>query len=72
MAKIYLTTAQAAAQLGVPEAAIRNWKTRKRIVPADVIRGSGRGGLVPLWDLEELRPLAVRYLAIVSTRRGKS
>jgi hypothetical protein len=64
-----LDTREAAAALGVPAAAIRDWKTRKRVIPAELLRGRGRGGRVPLWDLADLEPLAEAYKARVATRR---
>lgn len=55
------TTTDAAAVLGVPRAAIKDWKRRGKVRPVDAIAGRGRGGVVPLYDLEELRPLATAY-----------
>lgn len=55
------TTAEAAAELDVPEAWIRDQKTHGRVYPVDSMRGRGRTGQAPLWNLEDLRPLAVRY-----------
>lgn len=60
--KDLLTTDEAAAELGVPAAAIRDWKTRGRVLPAGAIRGRGRTGQTPLYRLEDLRPLAEKYL----------
>lgn len=56
-------TKQAAAELGIPALAIRTWKHRGKVIPGDFIRGSARGGLVPLYHLDDLRPLAEAYLA---------
>ena len=62
------TARQAAAELGVPEAAIRDWKHHGRVAPVGVLRGRGRGGLQPLYLLDELRPLADAYLERLATR----
>lgn len=64
-ARLY-TTVEAAELLGIPAAAIADMKHHGRVVPADVIRGRGRGGQVPLYDIEELRPLAQEYLERVA------
>lgn len=50
---------------------IWDWKARGKVTPAGLVRGRGRGGLVPLYHLEELRPLAVDYLQRAATRREK-
>ena len=55
------TTAQAAAALDVPEALIRKWQHRGRIAYADRLPAAAPGGSIPLYRLEELRPLAERY-----------
>lgn len=52
------TTEQAAAELGVPAGTISSWRARGRVNPVDWIPGRGRGGVVPLYDLEDLRRLA--------------
>lgn len=57
-----LDAQRAAAELGVPVTAIYDWKHRGRVYPAGYVRGVGRGGRVPVYRLEELRPLAERYL----------
>lgn len=59
----HVTTAQAAALLDVSPTLIAQWKSRGRVTPIDFIRGQGRGGQVPIYRLEELRPLAERYHA---------
>lgn len=69
MTERLLTTADAARELGVEERVIRVWKARGKVVPAGLVRGRGRGGLVPLYRLEELRPLAEEYLERAATRR---
>lgn len=65
-------TAEAAAELGVPAHAIAVWRNRKKIIEADSIPGPGRRGRVPLWDLEDLRPLAEAYHRRVATRRART
>lgn len=55
------TTAQAALELDVSEAWIRDQKTHGRAYPVDSMRGRGRTGQAPLWDLEDLRPLAEQH-----------
>lgn len=50
---------------------IWDWKARGKVTPAGLVRGRGRGGLVPLYRLEDLRPLAVEYLQRAATRRAK-
>lgn len=52
------TTKDAAAELGVPESAIWKWRHRGQVEPRDWIAGRGGHGTVPLYDLEDLRPLA--------------
>lgn len=61
-----VSTTEAAALLDVPADLIAKWKHRGRVVQRDSIPGPGRGGQVPLYRLDELRPLAERYHA---TRR---
>lgn len=60
-----VTTEQAAFLLVVPPGVIAKWKHRGRITPVGLLRGRGvRGGQgVPLYRLEELRPLAAAYHA---------
>lgn len=55
------TTEEAAAELQVPASAVRVWKARGRVYPVDSMRGRGRNAQAPLYDLEELRPLAQKY-----------
>lgn len=62
------TTAEAALKLGVPAQAIYEWKARGRAYPVDSMRGPGRNGQVPLWDLEDLRPLARKYRRTLARR----
>lgn len=57
------TTEQAAQVLDVPQGAIARWKHRELVQPRQFITGRGRGGLVPLYDVEDLRPLAGAYHA---------
>lgn len=56
-----VTALQASELLGVPAATIRKWKERGDVVQADSIPGRGRSGSTPLFRLEELRPLVLRY-----------
>lgn len=56
-----LDTEAAAEALGVPASAIHTWKHRHLVTPAGMVPGRGRGGLVPLWKLDDLRPLAEAY-----------
>jgi len=66
-----LDTQQAAEALGIPADIIYVWKTRGLVMPSDFIRGRGRGGWVPMYQLEDLRPLAEKYLARdTDTRSG--
>lgn len=65
------STQEAAEQLGVPAKAIADWKLRRRIMPADVVRGTSRSGIVPLYDLKDLRPHAEAYLKRKATRGTK-
>jgi hypothetical protein len=51
----------AAAALGVPVTAVYDWKHRGRAAPVGYLQGVGRGGKVPLYLLDELRPLAIEY-----------
>lgn len=57
----YVTTTEAAALLNVPADLIAKWKHRGKVAPVDALRGQGRGGLVPLYRLDELQPLADQY-----------
>lgn len=65
-----VTTEQAAELLDVPNSTIRKWKTRGKAVPIGLLRGRGRGGLVPTYRLSELRPLAEAYHRRAATRRA--
>lgn len=56
-----VTYGEASQELGVPEQVLRSWKLRKRVTPVELLRGPGRAGLVPVFDLEDLRPLATAY-----------
>lgn len=56
-------TQHAAQELGIPPGLIHKWKHKKLITEADSIPGTSRSGLVPLYDLEDLRPLADAYKA---------
>lgn len=56
-----MTADEAAELLGVPVSVIWSWRTRQRVTPIELIRGKGRAGLVPVYDLEDLRPLAEAY-----------
>lgn len=58
-----VTTEQAAAILDVPADRIARWKYDGKVVPVGMLRGRGRGGQVPLYRLDELRPLADAYHA---------
>lgn len=58
-----VTTGEAARELGVPADLISQWRHRRRVVPAGLLRGRGRGGEQPMYWLEELRPLAEAYHA---------
>jgi phage terminase Nu1 subunit (DNA packaging protein) len=62
-----VTTDQAAELLDVPADLISKWKHRGKVTPVGMLQGRGRGGRVPVYRLDELRPLADRYHA---TRRG--
>lgn len=59
----HVTTDQAAALLEVPASVISKWRHRGKIVPVGMLAGRGRGGQVPLYRLDELRPLAEAYRA---------
>lgn len=69
MTRIGLTAGEAGAQLGVPAGTINLWKHRKRIAPIGSIRGRGRP--VPLYDVEDLRPLAEAYLRRLERTRTR-
>lgn len=55
------TTEEAAAILGVPADLISKWRHRRRVTPAGLVPGRGRGGMVPTYRLEDLRPRADAY-----------
>lgn len=54
-------TEEAARLLGVDSSLIRKWKHRGQVTPRNSIAGRGRGGVVPLYALEDLRPLVTSY-----------
>lgn len=54
---------QAAVVLDVPAARIRAWAREGKIYPRDSLAGPGRRGLVLLYALDEIRPLAEAYKA---------
>lgn len=58
-----VTTEQAAQLLNVDAAAIRMWRSRGKVMPAQVVDGRGRKRLSPLYRLDDLRPLAEAYHA---------
>lgn len=60
-ARRLVETQLAAKLLGIDEDLIAKWKHRRKVTPARILRGRGRGGQVPLYDLEDLRPLAEAY-----------
>lgn len=62
------TTEEAAKALGVPASAIWDWKHRRRVVPAGLVPGRGRGGLVPTYRLADLEPHAEAYRERVARR----
>lgn len=62
------TTQQAAEALGVPASLIRKWAHRGQVNPAGCFPAPVRGGLIPLYRLDELEDLAKRYHA--NTRAG--
>jgi hypothetical protein len=55
------TTSEAAVLLKVPAGRIRRWRHDEKAMPTGVIRGAVPGGEIPLWTLNELRPLAEAY-----------
>lgn len=65
----HVTTEQAAELLDVPAVVISMWKYRGKITPIGVLHGRGRRGQVPIYRLEELKPLAERYHATRRTSR---
>lgn len=61
--------AQAAAELfNIPAARIHEWKNRKRITEVDSIPGRSSTRRVPLYDVDELRPLVAEYKARLAAR----
>lgn len=58
-----LDTKTIAAELGIPENMIWKWKHAGHLMPGGIVRGRGRGGLVPLYRLSDVQPLAEAYLA---------
>lgn len=63
------STREAAHELGISEDLIAKWRHRGRITPVQFITGRGRGGLVPLYDLDQLRPLAEQHHRRRRTRK---
>lgn len=57
------TTEQAAEALGVPAGAIRKWAHRRKITACGYLAAGAPRGAIPLYRLDELRPLADRYRA---------
>ena len=57
VARLYTTT-EAAQALHVRATTIRSWYLRGRVQERDLVRGRGRHGVVPVFDIEDLRPLA--------------
>lgn len=55
------STEEAAEELGVPASLIRKWKHRGLVVPVGLLPGSGPSSTSPLYNLEELVPLANRW-----------
>lgn len=55
------TTQDAARALDVPAGLIRVWRHRGKAMPAGLTPAPVPGGLQPLWNLAELRPLAEAY-----------
>lgn len=66
--QLYDTTT-AAALLEVPAQRIYEWHHDRKVTEADTIPGRGRSGRAPLWDLEDLRPLAEAYHRRTAPRR---
>jgi len=56
-ARLY-STEEAAAELGIEASLIRTWKHRGRVAPRQFIVGRGRDGVVPVYAIENLSPLA--------------
>ncbi|MDN4174720.1 hypothetical protein QWY28_17295 [Nocardioides sp. SOB77] len=64
-----LDSKHVAVELDVPESAIWKWKARgalvdgvrRHLTPAGVVPGRGRGGLVPLYRLADVKPFADAY-----------
>lgn len=61
-ARLY-TTSEAAEHFGIDPDLISLWKARRRVTPAGLIAGRGRGGQAPLYKLEHLQPLVDAYRA---------
>lgn len=55
-----VTAAEAARILGINASRIHRWKQRKLINPVAFKAGAGRGGVVPEYDLEQLRELLAK------------
>jgi hypothetical protein len=63
---------RAAELLGVPRGRIYAWKNSGDVTPAGLVPGTSRSGMVPMFKLDELRPLAERYHAGVARRRASA
>lgn len=63
MADDLVDAGQAAALLGVPRGRIYAWKNSGDVTPAGLVPGTSRSGMVPMFKLDELQPLAERYHA---------
>jgi hypothetical protein len=61
-----VTTEEAAVRLDVPPNLIASWKYHKRAVPTGYTRDRA-----PLYQLDELRPLAEQYHQRTATRRSR-
>lgn len=61
--KVEVTTDQAAEALGVPANTISQWKARGLVVPTGYIPGRGRNAEAPLFDYDDLYPLAAAWHA---------
>lgn len=61
MTERLFSTDEAADALGVKSGTIRSWKSRGLVSPRQWIPGRGRGGVVPLYALDDLRALVDVY-----------
>ncbi|GAA1790418.1 hypothetical protein GCM10009795_040140 [Nocardioides hankookensis] len=65
----HIVDAQAAAELfNIPAAQVHKWKHRKQLTEVDSIPGRSRNKRVPLFDVDEIRPLVAQYKARVAAR----